>query len=135
MRWQSAITPHANADVRKRPARDDGLRCHWRRLHRGGQDDVDRGVPGVAGNTPAKGKPTITGTVHVGKILTAQTSDIFGANGMSNASFSYQWVSGGSDISGATDSSYVPTSHDEGWAGPDAGDLHRRHRQRGDPYH
>ena len=55
VRWKSAITPHANADVRSVLPRDERLRCHWRRLHRGWQDDVDRGVPGGCGDHPGQG--------------------------------------------------------------------------------
>ena len=42
-------------------------------------------------NSPATGVPTISGTVRVGEILTAHTSDIDDADGMSNAEFGFNW--------------------------------------------
>ena len=42
-------------------------------------------------NSPATGAPTISGTVRVGEILTAHTSDIGDADGMSNAEFGFNW--------------------------------------------
>ena len=67
-------------------------------------------------NTPATGAPSISGTVQVGETLAADTSDIDDADGISNDSFSYQWAAGGSDISGATGSSYTLMSGEEGQA-------------------
>ena len=59
-------------------------------------------------NTPATGAPTISGTAQVGKTLTVATSGIDDADGIGNATFSYQWIVGTTDISGATGSSYAP---------------------------
>ena len=67
-------------------------------------------------NTPASGAPTISGTAQVGETLTADTSGITDADGLDNASFSYQWLADGSDISGATESNYTPVSGDVGKA-------------------
>ena len=67
-------------------------------------------------NTPATGAPTISGTVQVGETLTADTSGISDEDGLENASFSYQWIAGGTDISGATGSSYTLTADEEGLA-------------------
>ena len=53
-------------------------------------------------NSPATGQPTISGTVQVGETLTAGTSGIADADGMSKATFSYQWQTQGKDIAGAT---------------------------------
>ena len=44
-------------------------------------------------NTPATGAPTISGTLRVGQTLTADVSSIADADGMTNVSYSYQWVS------------------------------------------
>ena len=43
-------------------------------------------------NSPATGAPTISGTVRVGETLTAETSAIADADGMSKAVFTYQWL-------------------------------------------
>ena len=66
----------------------------------------------AASNTAATGVPGITGTAQVGQTLTAVTSAIMDADGLSNVSYTYQWirVDGGSetDISGATSSGLHP---------------------------
>ena len=65
-------------------------------------------------NSPATGVPTISGTAQVGETLTASTSGIADADGLSNASFAYQWMADDSDIAGATDSTYTLTPDDLG---------------------
>ena len=69
-------------------------------------------------NTPATGVPTITGTAQVGETLTADTTGIADEDGLTNAAFSYQWVSTDgstdSDIQDATASTYTLTSADMG---------------------
>ncbi len=66
--------------------------------------------------TAATGAPTISGTAQVGETLTADTSGIADADGLENVTFSYQWLSGDSDISGATGSAYTLADADEGKA-------------------
>ena len=65
-------------------------------------------------NTPATGAPTISGTAQVGETLTADVSGIGDADGLTNATFTYQWRADGADISGATGSSYTLVEADEG---------------------
>ena len=69
-------------------------------------------------NRPATGPPAITGTAQVGETLAASTADIADADGLSNAAFTYQWISNdgaaGTDIAGATGSSYTLTAADVG---------------------
>ena len=69
-------------------------------------------------NNPAAGAPTINGTPEAGHTLTADTSAISDADGMTGATLRYQWVSYDgrrySDIAGATAASYTPASADEG---------------------
>ena len=65
-------------------------------------------------DTPATGLPTISGTAQVGETLTVDTSGIDDADGIGNATFSYQWIAGTTDISGATGSSYAPSVADLG---------------------
>ena len=65
-------------------------------------------------NTPATGAPEIAGTPRVGEELTASTSDISDADGLADASFAYQWLRGGADISGATGADYTAAEADEG---------------------
>ena len=67
-------------------------------------------------NSPATGAPTITGTVQVGETLTADTSGIADADGLSSVQYDYQWLAGDSDIAGATGSTYTLADTDEGKA-------------------
>ena len=70
---------------------------------------------GTEPNSSPTGVPTITGTAQVGEILTADTSGIDDADGLSGARFSYQWLSGQeTEIQGATGKTYILTSTDEG---------------------
>ena len=64
-------------------------------------------------NSPATGAPTISGTVQVGETLTADTSDIADANGLSNVQYKYQWLADDADISGATNATYTLTDSEE----------------------
>ena len=65
-------------------------------------------------NTAPTGLPTISGTPQVDQTLTADTSGISDADGLTNVSYEYQWLAGGSEISGATGSSYLLTSSEQG---------------------
>ena len=66
-------------------------------------------------NTPATGVPTIGGAARVGNTLTAGTSGIADADGMTGAEFTYQWLRGWStEIAGATGATYEPQASDAG---------------------
>jgi len=65
-------------------------------------------------NTPATGTPTIHGTAQVGGTLTTSTSGITDQDGLTNVSYSYQWLADGAEIAGATGSSYTLTDSEEG---------------------
>ena len=65
-------------------------------------------------DSPATGEPTISGTAQVGEMLTAYTSGIADADGLVNATYSYQWLSDDADIAGATSSTYTLAETDEG---------------------
>ena len=64
-------------------------------------------------NSPATGAPTITGTAQVGETLTADTSGIADADGLANATFSYQWLADDTDIADATGLTYTLTDSEE----------------------
>ena len=82
------------------------------------------GVPAVTNNstvtnTPATGAPTITGTATVGQTLTAVTTAIMDADGLTSVSYTYQWIRVATDntetnISGATASTYTLVAADQG---------------------
>ena len=65
-------------------------------------------------NSAPTGAPTISETSQVGETLTADTSAIVDEDGLENVSYRYQWLAGGSDIAGATGSSYTLTSSELG---------------------
>ena len=67
-------------------------------------------------NTPATGAPTISGTAQVGETLTAGTSGVADADGLSNIQYEYQWLADDADISGATNATYTLAAADEGKA-------------------
>ena len=81
---------------------------------------TDEVAAAPAANNPATGAPTISGTAQVGETLTADASGIADTDGLSGATFSYQWVANGgnsnTDIPGATDSTYTLVAADEGKA-------------------
>ena len=98
----------ATYKVRVRARYDDNKKSRW--------SNVMTGQAGVTTNTPTTGQPTIAGTAEVGETLTAATSAIADANGLTNAVFSHQWIrsTNGSDndITDATSSTYVVTTAD-----------------------
>ena len=65
-------------------------------------------------NSPATGAPTISGTARVGETLTASTTGISDADGLSNATFGYQWLADAVELNGATSSSYTLVATDAG---------------------
>ena len=67
-------------------------------------------------NSPATGQPSISGTAQVGETLTAGTTGITDADGLTNVSYAYQWLAGDAEIPGATSSSYTLTDSEEGKA-------------------
>ena len=69
---------------------------------------------GQSSNTPATGGPGITGTVGAGETLTATTDLIEDEDGLTGATFAYQWLVDGAEINGATDSTYIVIAADEG---------------------
>ena len=67
-------------------------------------------------NSPATGAPTISGTAQVGETLTANTSGIADADGLTNVRYEYQWLADDTEIAGATGSTYTLADADEGKA-------------------
>ena len=87
-------------------------------------------------NSPATGLPTITGTAQVGETLTADRSGIADEDGVTGATFSYQWVSSDgtsdTDIAGSDNRDLHPGFRRRGPDHQGPRDLHRRRRKRGD---
>ena len=74
--------------------------------------------PAPVTNNPAMGAPTITGTAQVGQTLTAVTTGITDADGLTSPTYTYQWirVDGGTeaDIASANSSTYDLVAADQG---------------------
>ena len=71
------------------------------------------GVP----NTAATGAPTITGTAQVGETLTASTTGIADANGLTSPTYTYQWIrvdGTEADIASENSSTYLLVAADLG---------------------
>ena len=100
----------ATYQVKVRARYDDNKRSRW--------SDAVSGQTTAPTNTAATGQPTITGNARVRETLTATTSNIADDNGLTNASFTFQWIHSANDseayISGATASSYLLSSDDLG---------------------
>ena len=75
-------------------------------------DSAEQSEP--AENTPATGLPGISGTPQVDQTLTADTSPIDDADGLTNVSYRHQWIAGGTDIAGATGATYTLTASEQG---------------------
>ena len=68
----------------------------------------------VSHSSPPTGAPTISGTAQVGQTLTADTSGISDADGLTNVAYRYQWLADDTEINGATSSTYTLQASDEG---------------------
>ena len=126
-RWEITVLPSGNAAVSvSLPATTDcaaeGAICNMRNMKLSSALEFTVSGPGpstqqqtvLLENSPATGAPTINGTVQVGETLTASTSGISDADGLANATFTYQWLADDTDISSATGSSYTVAATDEG---------------------
>ena len=69
-------------------------------------------------NTPPTGLPTISGTARVGETLTASETGIADVDGLSGATFAWQWIandgSTDAEIAGATGATYALTASEVG---------------------
>ena len=92
----------------------DGVHA-WRGLNAAAGQPLYVNAPPAGSNAPAAGAPTISGTAQVGETLTADTSGIGDADGLSGTTFSYQWLSSrDTEIQGATDATYTLVAADAG---------------------
>ena len=117
VKWEITVTPDSDADVTiavnaTTDCSAEGAIC----TSDGGKlsGGLELVVPGPPSNSAATGAPTIGGTAQVGQTLIASTSGIADADGVANATFSYQWLADDADISGGTGSSYTLVAADEG---------------------
>ena len=79
-------------------------------------------------NTAPMGAPTITGTAQVGQTLTAVTTGITDADGLTSPTYTYQWIrvdgTDEEDISGENSSTYTLDDADLGKTINGQGELH-----------
>ena len=116
-RWEITVTPSSEADVTlalnaTTKCSAEGAICNVDGVKLSGV--LELVVPGPPSGSAATGAPTINGTARVGETLTASTTGISDADGLANASFTYQWLADDTEISGATGSSYTVATADEG---------------------
>ena len=95
-----------------------GTSSYWACVDRvAGESEITNNCSGkvtvTVTNNLATGAPTISGTSQVGQTLTADTSGIADADGLANATFSYQWLADDIDIAGATGLTYTLTDSEE----------------------
>ena len=121
--WRITVQPSGDHDVTvSLPATTDC--AHWgavctvdnRKLSSATELTVPGPVEQQVVNRPATGAPTIRGTVQVGETLTADTSGIADADGLTSATFTYGWLADDVEIAGATGSTYTLAADDEGKA-------------------
>ena len=121
--WEITVEPGDNSDVgitlpANRSCTTTGAICTREDSPRQLTNSPTATVTGPAEapptNTSAAGAPTISGTPQVEQTLTADTSSITDEDGLTNVSYAYQWLAGGSAISGATGSSYTLTASEQG---------------------
>ena len=121
--WEITVEPDDNSDVgitlpANRSCTTTGAICTREDSPRQLTNSPTATVTGPAEapptNNAAAGAPTISGTPQVEQTLTADTSSITDEDGLTNVSYSYQWIAGGSDIAGATGSTYTLTASEQG---------------------
>ena len=121
--WEITVEPDDNSDVgitlpANRSCTTTGAICTRgdspRQLTNSPTATVTGPAEAPPTNNAATGAPTIGGTPQVGETLTANTSAINDQDGLYNVSYEYQWIAGGSDIAGATGSTYTLTASEQG---------------------
>ena len=123
IRWEITINPASSADVTiVLPITTDcsanGAVCTGDGRKLSNRLALTVSGPTDQENSAATGSPTISGTVQVGQTLTSLTTGIADTDGLTNASYSYQWVrnngTSDSDIADATANTYALVDEDEG---------------------
>ena len=131
VRWEITINPASNGDVTivlpiTTDCADSGAVCNGDSRKLSNRLELTVSGPGSQQssqqqeeeNSPATGNLTISGTAQVGETLTASTTGITDADGLTNVSYSYQWIANDgtsdSDIADATASSYTLVAADAG---------------------
>ena len=123
--WEITVAPDSDPDVTitlpaGRECEVSGAICtrgeNRRRLSNSPSATIAGPADEPERNTAATGTPTISGTPQVGEELTASMAGISDADGLDNATFTYQWLADDTAIQGATGSTYALATADEGKA-------------------
>ena len=119
VRWEITVSPDSDAAVSVvLPITTDcearGAICAGDGRMQSNRLEITVSGPEEQANSPATGAPSISGTAQVGETLTASTSGIADADGLTNATFTYRWLAGDAAIQGATGSTYTLTSGEQG---------------------
>ena len=117
-RWEITIEANSDRDITVTlPATtdcdDDGAVCTADDIMLSSSTSQTVPLTAVVTNSAATGVPTITGTLQVGTTITAGTSDISDADGLTGVAYTYQWLADDVDITGATGSTYSLADSDE----------------------
>ena len=119
VKWEITVTPDSYDDVTiavnaTTDCSAEGAICNAN----GGKlsGGLEMVVPGPQENSEATGAPTVSGTARVGETLTASTTGISDSDGLTGATFTYQWLADDAAISGATGSTYTLVAADAGKA-------------------
>ncbi len=119
LRWEITVRPDGNDDVTVALPATTNCGFAGAICDAGGRmlaEMAETVIPGPSGqqqNSPATGAPAITGAAQVGEVLTVDTSGIGDSDGLTNVSYTYQWLADDVDISNATGSSYTLVDADE----------------------
>ena len=105
----TGLTAATEYEAQVRATNDEGVS--------GWSDPPGEGRTNLSTNNAAEGAPTITGTAQVGETLTAATTGITDADGLTNATYTYQWIrvdGTEADITDADSSTYILVDADAG---------------------
>ena len=89
--------------------------------------DLEPATPPTSEGSGLVSPPSVTGTPAVGQLLTCTD----GGQWKGNPTFTYQWLRNGSEIPGATNSTYTTVAEDKGKASPVPGRGHQRRQRLG----
>ena len=114
----SGLDPQASLWFQVRAVNAHGVSDWSEMLYTGSTSQYKQGRRARRANAPATGAPVIVGRAQAGQPLWANTTGIEDRNGLDRVWFDYQWMSndgnGDTDITGATQPSYLWSDAEEG---------------------
>ena len=114
----SGLDPQSSLWFQVRAVNAHGVSDWSEMLYTGSTSQYKQGRRARRANAPATGAPVIVGRAQAGPPLWANTTGIEDRNGLDRVWFDYQWMSndgnGDTDITGATQPSYLWSDAEEG---------------------